>query len=106
MPQIGVTTLTGSSGKSYQFNVYEKTTVFNDFIPVVYAIAQTGEDGGSAVLFVGESDNVRPALDSHEKMADLEQAGFNTILFHRDARADVRQSVVADLTEALNPSLQ
>jgi len=105
MPQLGVTTLVGSSGKSYEFNVYSKGTIFNDFIPVVYAIAQQNQEGHQ-YLFVGESDNVRPALDGHEKLADFEAAGYDTILFHRDARADVRQAVVTDLAEALSPSHQ
>ena len=105
MPQLGVTTLIGGSGKAYEFNVYSKGTIFNDFIPVVYAIAQQDKDGHQ-FLFVGESDNVRPALDSHGKLADFETAGYDTILFHRDARADVRQAVVNDLTEALSPSHQ
>ncbi|MCB1693412.1 MAG: hypothetical protein KDI19_11655 [Pseudomonadales bacterium] len=104
MPRLGDCVLKGASGTAYSMKVYAGSTRFNDFIPGVFVIAKMKGDDVRA-LYLGESDNVDPALSKHPRRADFESAGFDRILFLRNADKSTREAVVSDLTTALKPEL-
>ncbi len=107
MPKLGTSTLSGASGESYTFNVYNKDMRFNDFIPGVYYISRQTMNADNAVeekpIYIGESDNVDRSLHGHEKRACFEENEYNRISFYRTANAETRKAVVEDLVKALKP---
>jgi hypothetical protein len=103
MPKLGITTLTGKSGKNYTMNVYPGNMQFNDFIPGVYLIARNDGGEANAAIYLGESDNVDVTLRKHDKQACFDQHSYNRIAFFRNASKEVRDAVIADLLPALKP---
>lgn len=99
--------LTGKSGETYTFNVYNKDMRFNDFIPGVYFISHQRLNDDHAVeekaIYIGESDNVDRALQSHDKQACFEEHDYNRISFYRAADQQKREAVANDLIKALKP---
>lgn len=108
MPKLGTTMLTGASGETYIFNVYNKNMRFNDFIPGVYYVSCQKLNSDHAVeemaIYLGESDNVDHALQSHEKRACFEEHNFNRVSFYRAANPETRKAVADDLLKALDPA--
>lgn len=108
MPKLGTTMLTGASGETYTFNVYNKDMRFNDFIPGVYYVSRQTLNSDHAVeevpIYLGESDNVDRDLHSHDKRPCFEEKNFNRISFYRAANPDTRKAVADDLLKALNPA--
>ncbi len=102
MPKLAIKTLTGKSGKTYDFNVYGNDMRFNDFIPGVYLISRE-ETGDEKAIFLGETDNVDLALKKHEQQSCFNEHGYNRISFHKNASREVREAIVTDLEPALKP---
>ncbi len=103
MPKLAIKTLTGKSGKNYDFNVYGNEMRFNDFIPGVYFVSKE-ETGEETAIFLGESDNVDIALQKHELQPCFDEHHYNRISFHKNASREVREAIVADLASVLNPA--
>lgn len=107
MPKLGTAQFTGKSGETYTFNIYSKDMRFNDFIPGVYLISRQITDADNAVedqpIFVGESDHVDRALQSHDKQACFEENEYNRISFHRAANPEKRKTIADDLLKSLTP---
>ena len=101
MRKIGVTSMTGKSGKEYAFNVYPGDMRFNDFIPGVYYISKQVDDASSAI-YLGESDNVDLTLRKHDKQSCFEEHGYNRVAFYKNASREVRESVIEDLSPTLD----
>ena len=80
MPKLGTDTLTGKSGEQYTFNVYDGKMRFNDFIPGVYLISNTGTDTESHI-YLAHSDNVEVTLQKHDKQPCFDEHGYNRISF-------------------------
>jgi len=100
MRKLGVTTITGKSGKEYAFNVYPADMRFNDFIPGVYYISKQDDDKSSAI-YLGESDNVDVTLQKHDKQSCFDENNYNRISFYKNASREVRESIVEDLLPTL-----
>jgi hypothetical protein len=98
--KIGTTTYDGASGTSYEFSVYKKGFRFNDFIPGVFYLVRQDDDAETGV-FIGESDNVDPAMVHNENAACFEENNYNTICFHRVANPSKRKAAFEDLSRAL-----
>jgi bifunctional DNase/RNase len=97
MPKLGVKTLTGKSGRQYEFNVYPASMRFNDFIPGVYYISRQAPDQEELPIYIGESDNVDIALQNHEQQTCFDEHEYNRVAFHKNASRDVRKAIITDL---------
>lgn len=107
MPKIESTTLDGASGQSYPVNVYDGDMRFNDFIPGVYYVSRhfVSADGTieEEAIYVGESDNVDLALQSHDKRTCFEEHNYNRISLYRMGNEEKRKAAQDDLIKALSP---
>lgn len=103
MPKLGTDTLTGKSGASYTFNVYNGNMQFNDFIPGVYLIGHATSSESTAI-YLDQTDNIDVTLKNHEKQDCFEQHQYNRIYFLRNASLEVREGIVADLLPILDPA--
>jgi hypothetical protein len=101
MRKLGVTSLTGKSGKQYEFNDYPGDMRFNDFIPGVYFISKQVNNESTAI-FLGESDNVDVTLQSHDSQPCFDENDYNRVSFYKNASREVRESIIKDLLPTLD----
>jgi hypothetical protein len=104
--KIDSMTLTGASGREYAFRVYVWETKFKP-LPGVYVVAsRTIEPGAAAAyqpLFVGMTADLSKALANHPRLECFQMYYANTIGVLKEADAEERGRIVADLTQALQP---
>jgi len=96
-------TLTGLSGAPYVFQVCDPNL---PFVPYAgnYAMASRGLLGWF-VAYIGETNNLRDRLATHERWAEARSMGCRYILAHQTIGDSVRMAEEADLIAAYNPPL-
>jgi hypothetical protein len=104
--RIGALTLAGASGKQYEFRVYVWDTKFKA-LPGVYFVAsrsmEPGKDARYESLFVGSAPDLSKAFKSHPRGDCFQMYYANVIGVLKEADADAREKISADLIEALAP---
>lgn len=97
------TTLTGSSGKQYLFDIHPRATTFLDR-PGVYVMARHKEGSTYEFCFVGETADLSKRPFNPEKQACFQKFGVQFIFLIEDYDQGRRQAVVRDLVTAYVPS--
>lgn len=105
--RIDTVTLTGHSGRPYDFRIYVWDTKFKT-LPGVYVVASRSiEPGKQAVytpLFVGAATDLSKAMKSHPRSDCFEMYYANVIGVLKHEEEAERERIVADLVEALGPA--
>jgi hypothetical protein len=102
MEQDTTTTLTGSSGKQYRFDIHPRSTTFRAK-PGVYVMARHKEGHVYEFCFVGETDDLSKRPFNPEKQACFNRFGVTSIFLIEEFDADRRSQVVQDLVSAYLP---
>lgn len=106
MAKIGTITFTGSSGKSYTFNVYPIDQELND-VGGVYCITRRYKNstGGytHSVVYVGVTGDLSTRFNDHHKDDCFTKNKANCICIHRDDNEDSRFAKESDLIDYYNP---
>ena len=102
MTPISTLTLTGKSGRQYEFKCYPIGTEFRP-VAAVYAVTKRKTDRTHTVIYVGQTSNLPERFDDHHKAACFSGHGANCICIHRDNNESSRQEKEADLIAAYNP---
>jgi hypothetical protein len=104
--KIDALTLAGASGKQYEFRVYVWNTKFKA-LPGVYIVAsRTIEPGQSAryeSVFVGSAPDLSKAFKTHPRGECFQMYYANVIGVLKEADADARERISADLIASLAP---
>lgn len=100
MRRLESTTIDGASGTAYDMNRYPADMRFNDFIAAVYILFADDK-----VLHVGHSDNIDFVLQKNKVAESLAGDGLSSIGVVRMGSPGRREQIVADLSEALSPSI-
>ena len=104
--RIDAVTLEGASGKQYEFRVYVWDTKFKA-LPGVYVVASRsmdpGQDARYESVFVGSASDLSKAFKSHPRGECFQMYYANVIGVLKEADADAREKISADLIEALAP---
>jgi len=104
--KIDSVTLTGRSGRAYDFRVYVWDTKFKA-LPGVYVVASRSVEPGNtptyAPLFIGAADDLSKAFKNPAR-ADCFQLHYaNVIGVLKEPDAHARDAVATDLIVALDP---
>jgi hypothetical protein len=106
MTKIDTLSLTGRSGRSYEFRMYVWRTGLKS-LPAVYVVTERSVEPNKPPaykpLFVGSTDDVSAIFDSHAKQDCFDLHLANTIGVLREADAAKRAGVEQDLLDALSP---
>lgn len=107
MTKLGTLKLTGDSGQTYAFDVYQSNANFNDGIACVYYVSKRTEKqdggGGHKAIYVGETEDLADRFSSHHKQTCFNNHDYNAISIHKVSSKDRRTEIEADLVEAINP---
>lgn len=105
MAKLGVLTLSGESGKQYEFNVYNMDTEFNA-IGAVYCVSERTESASKSPshskIYIGQTGDLSTRFDNHHKADCFQQYGANCISVHKDGDEDSRLKKEKDLIAAYN----
>ncbi|MEQ1489545.1 MAG: hypothetical protein ABL932_03245 [Terricaulis sp.] len=99
------TTLTGSSGRQYRFDIFPKGTAYQAK-PGVYVMAREKADttNGYEFCFVGETADLSKQPWAPDKIPCFTRFGVNAIFLIEEYDANKRAQVVRDLVQAYVPS--
>lgn len=105
MAKLGVLTLTGESGKQYEFNVYHIDTEFKA-IGAIYCISERTENAGKlpshSKIYIGQTGDLSTRFDNHHKATCFHKYDANCISIHQDGNEDSRLKKEKDLIAAYN----
>lgn len=100
------TTLTGSSGRQYEFNVFERETRFRPK-PGIYVMGRQRENAANpnelTFCFVGESANLQKRPFNPDKQACFASFGVSLIFLLEEFDETLRREIVQDLVSAYAP---
>jgi len=106
MAKLATITLTGISGKKYDFNVYPFNTEFN-LIGAIYYISKRTEkqDGGGShsQIYIGHTSDMSERLDDHHKASCFKSNNANCISIYKEANKQLRLEIEQDLIDAYKP---
>jgi hypothetical protein len=104
--RIDAISLSGKSGRSYEFRIYVWDTKFKS-LPGVYVVASRSiEPGQSAryeALFVGNAADLSKALKDHPRNDCFQLYYANVIGVLKEADEGARNAIVDDLIGGLSP---
>ncbi len=106
MSKIGTITLTGVSGKKYEFNIYPFGTEF-EAIGAVYYISKRTEkpDGGGehSGIYIGQTSDMSERFDSHHKADCFNEHQANCHSIYREDNQEKRLLIEEDLIKEYKP---
>lgn len=94
-------TLTGISGKNYQFDVYPKSLNWNS-VPGVYIILKKNPSGNFGTIYVGETDNLGERISGHYKLNCFERNGWTHLGFLHEKDGNRRLFIEQDILQKYN----
>ncbi len=102
MSQIATLTLTGLSGRQYNFGVYKYGTNFKP-IGVVYAVTHRNSASEYDVIYIGQTEDLSDRFDNHHKESCFIRNNVNCICVHTESNENQRLRIEQDLTHNYNP---
>lgn len=106
MAKLADLTLTGRSGKAYQFLVYPLNTTFKALGGIYYfSVRKIRSDGtgNHTALYIGQTSDLSSRFTDHHKEACMDARGVNAISVHLDDDERSRLSKERDLVSAYEP---
>ena len=104
--RIDTVSLTGRSGRHYEFRVYVWNTRFKS-LPGVYLVAsrsiEPGRKATYAPLFIGAAGDLSKPLKNHPRNDCFQMYYANVVGVLREERDTEREQIVADLVDSLAP---
>jgi hypothetical protein len=104
--KIDAVTFEGASGKQYEFRVYVWDTKFKA-LPGVYVVASRSIEPGQTAryesVFVGSSPDLSKTFKTHARTDCFQMYYANVIGVLKEPDAGTRETISADLIEALAP---
>lgn len=104
--KIDTVSLTGRSGRQYEFRMYVWETKFKS-LPGVYLVASRSMEPGQkpiySPLFVGAAGDLSKPLKNHPRAECFQMYYANVVGVLREERDGEREQIVADLVESLTP---
>jgi len=106
MASIGIINFKGSSGQSYEFDIYPWRTSFNP-IEAVYVITKryktSDGDYNHKVVYIGQTEDLSERFDNHHKADCFTKYNANCICIHKEKSKSEREKIEEDLISHYNP---
>lgn len=102
MAKISTLTLTGASGRQYQFDVYPLDTEFNS-VAAVYAITKRNASANHTIIYIGQTDDLSERFDNHHKATCFKRQGANCVCIHVEKNEETRLAIERDLIKNYDP---
>ncbi len=106
MSKIGTITLTGASGKKYEFNIYPFGTEFEAIGAVYYISKRTQKADGNGEhsrIYIGQSANMSERFDDHHKADCFNNHQANCHSIYQEDNQEKRILIEEDLIKAYKP---
>lgn len=106
MVKVANITMTGKSGKRYEFVTYSKDHDEFEDVSAVYIFVKRFENAGKyyqKALYIGETGELKTRLTNHEKKAEVEKLGCTDISVMLVNGEINRKYVETDLIKAIKP---
>jgi len=103
MGKIAEATVSGASGKEYDFDSYTLDTQFKDMGAVYIFTRRIVDADGNGIhtfLYIGETGDLADTIANHEKWACVTQRNVNCICVHTDDNENSRKAKETDLLQA------
>lgn len=103
MASIGTLTLTGKSGRSYEFSVYPRSTSFRAVGGVYVMSKRNALNRQHSVLYIGQTEDLSSRPLNHHRTSAFDRYGadhVNVIVVEDKAR---RCAIELDLIHAFDP---
>jgi hypothetical protein len=91
----------GSSGNTYEFNVYTSDTEWRNGVACVYYVSKRDSAGNHTHLYVGETEDLKNRHLDHHKQKCFERGGYNCISILMESNATKRLQIERDLVRVL-----
>ena len=107
MPSLGSTAFKGRSGQAYRFKVYALGTKLRRLSGVYVVTNRRRDEQGKyrhVVLYVGQTEDLSQPFDQHQKAAEFQRCGANSICLQSDDSEESRVAKQRDLVTALRPA--
>lgn len=106
MAKVGILTLGGGLGRSYEFEIFPWGTSFNP-VTAVYTVTRrvAAKDGSYShvVVYIGETGDLSTRFDNHHKADAMARHNANCINVLQEGNAEARLRTEADLIAKFNP---
>ncbi len=104
MAKEDTVTVTGASGRKYDFDVYPWGQIFNP-VGGVYLILKkrSGVNVTYDILYVGQTGDLSQRFDDHHKQGCFDRNGKTHIGVHVESSEQVRLSIERDLIANYTP---
>lgn len=100
MPKLASWPLAGASGKTYDFEVYDWSTVFKA-IGAVYVVSKREVDpngkGSHEIIYIGQSGDLSERFENHHKIECFRRRGANCVSVHAENSQNARLQIEGDL---------
>lgn len=96
-------TVTGKSGKKYEFKVYPWGTSFKS-IGGLYLVLKKNENGNYGILYVGQTGDLSERFDDHHKQSCFDRNGKTHIAVKVEGVEKTRLAIERDLIDNYNPT--
>ncbi len=106
MDQIGSIDFKGKSGKSYEFDIYPFDSEWNEDA-AVYVVTRRYKNQQEklthALIYVGETDNLKERFSNHHKASCFTENNANCLCIHLDTSESSRLEKEADILATRSP---
>lgn len=96
-------TLTGASGRKYNFDVYPWGTSFNP-VGAVYCVLRRTPEGNFTILYIGQTGDLSERFDDHHKQRCFDRNGKTHIGVCAEPSEVNRLAIETDLVRKYNPA--
>jgi hypothetical protein len=102
MASLGSITLTGKSGKTYEFAIYNRPTTFTA-VGAIYVMSKKTPDNKYSLFYIGETGDLSKRPLSHHKTACFDKHGADKLLIRTASDAEKRLADETDLIRHYQP---
>lgn len=97
MASLGKITLTGESGKSYEFNIYKRSATFTA-VGAIYVMSTKTAAGKYKLIYIGETGDLSKRPLNHHRTDCFDKRGADMLLIRT---ANVAKQRLADETDLI-----
>jgi len=103
MVKQATVTLTGASGRNYDFEVYPWDTQFNH-VGAVYCVLRRKPEGNFNIIYIGQTGDLSERFGDHHKQQCFDRNGKTHIGVYPEPSEARRLTIEADLLGKYKPA--
>ena len=102
MASLGTITLKGESGKTYEFNIYDRSATFTA-VGAIYVMSRVSSPNTYSIIYIGETGDLSSRPLDHHKTACFDKHKADKLLIRSAPNAKQRLADETDLIRHYQP---